>query len=281
MESLLHSIAALNSFNLQSYQPMAGGDINDVFLLRTNNGDLVVKLNLNDKYPSMFDTEKAGLELLASIGTFRIPKIIACGIEEDHAYLLLEYMDGGAKKKSFWEEFGGRLANLHQNSADLYGWKYNNYIGSLFQANSFYNLASQFYIENRLRPQIELARRQGYLEKDLTNFFKNIADIIPQEAPALIHGDLWSGNYLIDNTGAPVLIDPSVSYSHREMDLAMMQLFGGFPTEVFKVYQEEFPLLPDWEERIALWQLYYLLVHLNIFGGGYLARVETIISRYS
>ncbi|AVI50226.1 fructosamine kinase [Pukyongia salina] len=281
MESLLHSIAALNSFNLQSYQPMAGGDINDVFLLRTNNGDLVVKLNLNDKYPSMFDTEKAGLELLASTETFRIPKIIACGIEEHHAYLLMEYIDGGAKKKSFWEEFGGRLANLHQNSADLYGWKYNNYIGSLFQANSFYNLASQFYIENRLRPQIGLARRQGYLEKDLTNFFKNIADIIPQEAPALIHGDLWSGNYLIDNTGAPVLIDPSVSYSHREMDLAMMQLFGGFPAEVFKVYQEEFPLLPDWEERIALWQLYYLLVHLNIFGGGYLARVETIISRYS
>ena len=170
---------------------------------------------------------------------------------------------------------------MHLNSADLYGWKHNNYIGSLFQANSFYNLASQFYIENRLRPQIELARRQGYLEKDLTNFFKNITHLIPQEAPALIHGDLWSGNYLIDNTGAPVLIDPSVSYSHREMDLAMMHLFGGFPSQVFNVYQEEFPLPPDWEERIALWQLYYLLVHLNIFGSGYLARVESVISRYS
>jgi len=281
MESILHSIAALNSFNLQSFQPMAGGDINDVFLLQTNNGDLVVKLNSNDKYPSMFDTEKAGLELLASTGTFRIPKIIGYGLAEDHAYLLLEYIEAGAKKNKFWDEFGSQLARLHLNSADLYGWKHNNYIGSLFQANSFYNLASQFYIENRLRPQIELARRQGYLEKDLTNFFKNITHQIPQEAPALIHGDLWSGNYLIDNTGAPVLIDPSVSYSHREMDLAMMQLFGGFPAEVFKVYQEEFPLLPDWEERIALWQLYYLLVHLNIFGGGYLARVETIISRYS
>jgi len=281
MDSVLRSIAALNSLNIQSYQPLAGGDINDVFLLRTNDGDLVVKINSVEKFPAMFETEKAGLELLATTQTFRIPKIIGYGLAEDRAYLLLEYIETGAKKNKFWDEFGSQLARLHLNSADLYGWKHNNYIGSLYQSNSFYNRASEFYIENRLRPQIELARRQGYLQKDLTHFFNHIADIIPQEAPALIHGDLWSGNYLIDTTGAPVLIDPSVSYSHREMDLAMMHLFGGFPSQVFNVYQEEFPLPPDWEERIALWQLYYLLVHLNIFGSGYLARVESVISRYS
>ncbi|KAA3615862.1 MAG: fructosamine kinase [Flavobacterium sp.] len=281
MDAILRTITAHHSFNLQSFHPLAGGDINDVYLLKTSEEDLVVKINSAEKFPSMFETEKAGLELLATTNTFRIPQIIGCGNVEEHAYLLLECIETGVKKERFWDEFGSQLARLHQNSGDLYGWKHNNYIGSLFQSNSFYNLASQFYLENRLRPQVELARHRGYLKKDLSSFFRNIADIIPQEAPALIHGDLWSGNFLVDATGSAVLIDPSVSYSHREMDLAMMQLFGGFPAQVFNVYQEEFPLLPNWEDRIALWQLYYLLVHLNIFGTGYLARVESVISRYS
>lgn len=281
MESLVRKITEIHSLSLQSFHPLAGGDINDVYLIKTNEEDLVVKINSADKFPSMFETEQAGLELLASTKTFRIPEVIGCGTETDHAYLLLEHITTAEKNNRFWEDFGSQLAKLHQHSSDLYGWKHNNYIGSLFQSNSFYNISSEFYIENRLKPQIVLARKNGYMEKDLTGFFRNISQLIPQEPSALIHGDLWNGNYLVDATGAPVLIDPSVSYSHREMDLAMMQLFGGFPSQVFEAYNEEFPLMPEWKERTPIWQLYYLLVHLNLFGGGYLSQVQAVISRYS
>jgi fructosamine-3-kinase len=281
VSSIVQKIAEHHDLDLQSANRLMGGDINEVYLLQTTSEDLVVKINDAGRFPKMFETEKAGLEILSSTNTFRIPKVFNFGTIEDTSYLLLEYIAPGSKNDGFWTDFGSKLAQLHGHSSDLYGWKYNNYIGSLFQSNRFKNKASDFYINERLRPQINLARKGGYLTEDLTRFFKTIRDIIPNEAPALIHGDLWNGNYMTDENGEPVLIDPSVSYSHREMDLAMMQLFGGFPPEVFSVYNEVFPLQPGWEERVPLWQLYYLLVHLNLFGAGYLGQVRSAISRFS
>ncbi|MBT8262258.1 MAG: fructosamine kinase family protein [Bacteroidia bacterium] len=281
METTIRSIAELHSLVLEGITPLAGGDINEVYLLQTSSGNLVVKLNNAERFPKMFETEKAGLELLSSTNTFRIPEVIANGETENTSYLLLEYILPGSKSTGFWTDFGVNLARLHKNRSDLYGWKHNNYIGSLFQSNAFTIKASDFYINERLRPQVNLARQNGYLTEDLTRFFKRVSEIIPNEPPALIHGDLWNGNYMVDKEGRPVLIDPSVSYSHREMDLAMMQLFGGFPSEVFLVYNEELPLESGWEERVSLWQLYYLLVHLNLFGAGYLGQVRSAISKYS
>lgn len=281
MEATIRTIAKLHSLELERIKPLTGGDINEVFLIHTSSGNFVVKMNNAARFPKMFETEKAGLEVLATTHTFRIPEVIAQGETENTSYLLLEYIVSGNKNAGFWTDFGVNLAQLHSHTADLYGWKHNNYIGSLFQSNAFTIKASDFYIEERLRPQINLARQNGYLTEDLTGFFKTVSKIIPNEPPALIHGDLWNGNYMTDEQGQAVLIDPSVSYSHREMDLAMMQLFGGFPSEVFTVYNEAFPLESSWEERVTLWQLYYLLVHLNLFGAGYLGQVRSAISQYS
>ena len=130
-------------------------------------------------------------------------------------------------------------------------------------------------------PQLSLASKKGFSFANIEQILANIASAIPQEPPALVHGDLWSGNYLVNELGAPCLIDPAVSFAPREMDLAMMQLFGGFPSSFFAMYAEIFPLKDNFEERVSLWQLYYLLVHLNIFGHSYLPQVQQILSRYS
>ena len=130
-------------------------------------------------------------------------------------------------------------------------------------------------------PQLRMAVDSGYSFSGLEKALRHIAESIPKESPSLIHGDLWGGNYLVSKHGNPVLIDPAVAYAPREMDLGMMKLFGGFSSEVFTLYNEIFPLTKGWEERIPLWQLYYLLVHLNLFGSGYLSRVRDILGRYT
>jgi hypothetical protein len=141
--------------------------------------------------------------------------------------------------------------------------------------------ATDFYIKRRLQPQFERAYNNGFKFDALDAFFKNISEIIPEDPPSLIHGDLWSGNYMCSEDGLPVLIDPAVAYAPREMDLAMMQLFGGFPSEVFQQYNQQFPLAAGWEARTGIWQLYYVLVHLNLFVSGYFLQAQRLIKTYS
>ncbi|MBT8318886.1 MAG: fructosamine kinase family protein, partial [Gramella sp.] len=176
---------------------------------------------------------------------------------------------------------GEQLAKLHKQSASSFGLKTDNYIGSLPQYNQHRKKASEFYVEMRLEPQIKMASENAYKLNISNKFYANCEEIIPDEPPALVHGDLWNGNYIVNSQGLPCLIDPAVAYAPREMDIGMMHLFGGFSTELFKTYNEIFPLRENWKDRLDLWKLYYLLVHLNIFGSGYQAQVNSIISRYS
>ncbi|MCR9181418.1 MAG: fructosamine kinase family protein [Flavobacteriaceae bacterium] len=281
MESL-NNILEQENLKLLNQKPLHGGDINEVFYLETDKGLFVLKRNLANRFPAMFEKEANGLRLLAKTHTFKIPDTIAQGEIDNHSYLLLEYISPGEKSTLFWETFGDQLARLHQNTAPFFGLDHDNYIGSLEQYNGC-NIqnAAQFYIEKRLEPQLEWATKKGFTFKNLSSFYKNCANEIPNEPPALIHGDLWNGNYLVDKTGNPCLIDPAVCFASREMDLAMMQLFGGFPEKVFTIYNNNFPLENNWKNRLDLWQLYYLLVHLNLFGSGYYNQVNTIIKKYS
>lgn len=268
-------------FKINSVTPLTGGSINNVLHLTTSRGDMVLKVNSAKKFPGMFPAEKTGLETLADARAFDVPEVYDCGELDGTAYLLIEFKQENLQKPHFWEVFGEQLARLHQTGASQFGFTSSNYIGSLPQYNDFRTSAADFYVSQRLEPQVKMALERGFSLGDLTAFYRNISNEIPGESPALIHGDLWNGNYLINEEGLPCLIDPAVNFGPREMDLAMMKLFGGFPEEAFETYNEHFPLQEGWEQRIPIWQLYYLLVHLNIFGSGYLQQVKQVINRFS
>jgi fructosamine-3-kinase len=275
-------IAEENSFEISDITELGGGDINEVFLITTASGEkIVVKLNNAENFPGMYEAEKTGLETLAKTQTVDIPKVLGLGNVGNKSYLLLEYKSTGKAGGDFWENFATRLAALHRNTSEKFGFSENNYIGSLPQQNTWMNGAAEFYISQRLEPQLKLAKDQNFDLGISDHFLRNISENIPDEPPALIHGDLWNGNLVITAEGNACLIDPAVAYAPREMDLAMMKLFGGFDPKIFRAYDEEFPLERGFEERIPLWQLYYLLVHLNIFGAGYKSRVANIVKRYN
>lgn len=279
---LLNQIAERNNFGVKSFSRLTGGDINDVFMLSSKEDKKsVVKINDAAKYPGMFEAEKSGLEQLARPGVIDIPEVLAVGKIKDTGYLLLEYKASAPKALDFAETFGKQLAALHKTTSDEFGFSEDNYIGSLSQKNRSSKTAADFYISQRLEPQLKMAKDQGHSLQITGDFFKNISKIIPNEPPALIHGDLWNGNYLVNEKGKPCLIDPATAYAPREMDLAMMKLFGGFDPKIFNVYDEVFPLISGFEKRIPLWQLYYLLVHLNLFGSGYKNSVTTILKSFS
>lgn len=280
-ENIIQKITGERGIQLSGITPLSGGDINDVFLLKTSSSEkIVAKINLAARYPGMFEAEKEGMEALAKPNVIDIPAIIGTGTIEDHSYLLLEYRESGSRSTNFWESFGQQMAALHQNTSDHFGFESDNYIGSLPQHNEKCDTASEFYITQRLEPQFKMARDRNYDLGDTEAFLKRVEELVPSEKPALIHGDLWNGNYLVNSGGLPCLIDPAVAYAPREMDLAMMKLFGGFNAKLFSSYQENFPTQPEFEDRIPLWQLYYLLVHLNLFGAGYLNSVTRIIKSF-
>ncbi|WP_299244226.1 fructosamine kinase family protein [uncultured Aquimarina sp.] len=280
-QNLIHHFENLLSKKIINTMPLSGGDINDVYLLISNDEKLVVKLNSASRYPGMFNAETNGLKELKKSRTFAVPEVLQFGEYNDTAFLILQYIETGRQAKNFWQVFGRQLADLHKKSESYFGFKNDNYIGSLPQYNTHYATASEFYITQRLHPQFKIAIQKGFSFKNLDDFYASIETKIPDEVSSLIHGDLWNGNFMIGQDGVPCLIDPAIAFAPREMDIAMMKLFGGFDQELFKVYNEAFPLVENWEERIAIWQLYYLLVHLNLFGSSYLSQVHSILKRYS
>lgn len=280
MENILQKIAEQNNLELIATKALFGGDINKVYHLETTTGDFVVKCNNAQKFPGMFPAEHQGLELLRDSNSFVIPEIVANNQVENTAYLLMEYFSTGIKSTDFWRDFGEKLARLHKTTSTTYGLDHDNYIGSLPQYNASHTSAAEFFILQRLEPQFKMAVDKGFSFSRLETFYTIISNEIPEEPSALVHGDLWNGNYMVSRNGNPVLIDPAVAFASREMDLAMMQLFGGFPIEVFETYKERFPLEYDWKNRTSIWQLYYLLVHLNLFGESYLHQVESVLRKY-
>lgn len=280
MSSILYKIAEENAFDLIDIRRLHGGDVNEIFHLKTNIGHRVVKLNNALKYPNMFKFEHKGLELLRMSNSFIVPKVFKSSTIGDTSYLMMEFIQSTDRKENFWEDFTFKLIKLHSCSRESFGLEFNNYIGNLNQINHSKKSSSEFYIESRLKPQFQLAIDHGFEFSNLDEFYNNISHEIPNEESALIHGDLWNGNYLVSDRGEAVLIDPAVAFASREMDLAMMKLFGGFADEVFEIYDENFPLIEGWKNRIEIWQLYYLLVHLNLFGKSYYPSIVRIMDRY-
>jgi hypothetical protein len=267
--------------SITSSTTLSGGDINTVYLLSTSKKKYVIKLNSANKFPGMFEAEKEGLALLENTHTLRIPTVYFTEHTHDVSFILMEHITHGNKNKTFWEDFGTQLAKLHQTTSNTFGLNHNNYIGSLVQYNKKHVSIHEFYITQRLEPQLSLAKNNGFDFGNLSNFFKNLEGIIPVEKPALVHGDLWSGNYLVNENGSVCLIDPAVSFMHRETDIAMMHLFGGFSSILFESYNEFHPLQSNWNKRLDIWQLYYLLVHVNLFGMSYYHSAKAVIKKYN
>ncbi|WP_127844609.1 fructosamine kinase family protein [Psychroflexus aestuariivivens] len=280
---LIHKVLAhieeKNNFKATNNFALSGGDINQVFKIETNIRNYVIKINFADRFPEMFQKEASGLEILRNSKTFKIPEVIDLGEFDGLSYLLLEFIESGQKNSSFYKDFGETLAEMHQVSSEEFGLQDNNYIGELPQYNVSKSSASEFYLSQRLEPQFKMAKQRGFSFSNLNSFYKKVEQSVPDEAPSLVHGDLWSGNYMVDKLQNPVLIDPAVAFAPRELDFGMMSLFGGFPDSVYESYQNKFPLQSGWRSRLPMFQLYYLLVHLNIFGSSYLGSVEQAMQR--
>ena len=264
---------------------IGGGDINEARLLETSQGAFFLKMNAQPGAIQMLEREAQGLQLLRNSGAIQVPQSLGTGQAGAYAFLMLEYIEETSRTQQFWENFGQALAGLHRHTDSRFGLEYSNYIGSLPQSNRQYGRWPEFYVLERLEPQASRAISEKGLwtgaSADFDRLYNRIADICPEEPPALVHGDLWNGNFISAQGDNPVLIDPAVSYAHREMDLAMSQLFGGFSPIFYQAYETAFPCQPGLEERIDIYQLYYLLVHVNLFGGGYAKSVQRIVERYA
>lgn len=276
--TILQVLSEQRAYPVTLERRLTGGDINEVLLVASPQGQLVVKWNSATHLPGLFEKERRGLAALRTSQTFVVPEVYAVGKTEQHAYLVMEYLSPASPCS--WEQFGEQLAQLHRGTAPQFGFPEWNYIGSLRQPNGHEDTAAAFLINQRLMPQFALAAEQNFHFLQHEKLYPLIEQLIPAEPPALIHGDLWNGNFLTTAQGF-ALIDPAVSYGLREMDLAMMHLFSGFPEQVFHTYEQYFPTAPGLSERIPIYQLYYLLVHLNIFGQAYYGQVQNVLSRYS
>ena len=265
---------------------LSGGDINDAFELTLTDRQSVF-LKTNAQAPlTMFAAEARGLEFLEQASALRIPKVIAASAESERpGFLLLEFIRPARPRRSFDDELGRGLAALHRAGASSFGFSQPNFIGRLPQTNRPHATWAEFYRAERLEPQLRSAidggRAPSSLARDFEGLFRLLPELVGESEPvARLHGDLWSGNLHVDEHGAPCLIDPAAYGGHREIDLAMMELFGGFGPRVFAAYAEAFPLTPGHAERVPLCQLYPLLVHVNLFGGGYLESVRRVLRAY-
>lgn len=267
-------------------RPVSGGDINQAYAVALADGrELFVKTNARSPR-GMFAAEARGLAWLAEARALPVPAVVAVsGADESGpAYLVLELVRPGRVARDFDETLGRGLAALHRAGASGFGWEADNFIGRLPQENAPAATWAEFYRTRRLEPQLRMAAAAGLATAGMRRGFDRLfaalgALVGPEEPPSRLHGDLWGGNLMCDDGGAPCLIDPAVYGGHREVDLAMMRLFGGFGGRVFDAYEEAWPLADGAEERVALYQLYPLMVHVNLFGGGYGRQVEAILGR--
>ncbi|MEO6168201.1 MAG: fructosamine kinase family protein [Chitinophagales bacterium] len=290
IEAIRESAAQLLSVKMgkkmivDSLSTVSGGCINECYEVSTTDGKFFLKQNTAGSAAAMFECEVKGLELLNNAVAGISPAVIYCTTDKLYSGLMLEWIEPGKSSPDFWHHFAQQLSLLHQHTQPLFGLDHDNFIGSLPQNNSFMDSWNSFFILCRIEPQLKKAIDGKKLPKEIhTNFeklFSKLHDFFPVEKPAFLHGDLWSGNFLTTVDGKVRLIDPAVYYGHREMDLSMAKLFGGFDRSFYSCYQDYFPMEKGYEQRMTVQQLYPLLVHLNLFGAHYATEVATIIKRF-
>ena len=266
---------------VSSTRPVSGGCISHGTMLGTTSGQTFF-LKTNSSGPKdMFRREAEGLEALRVPGGPRVPTPHISGDD----FILMEDLSPQPSQTGYWREFGRQLACLHNHASPAFGFSHDNYIGSTPQPNPWTTDGYEFFAEHRLLFQARLARQGGLLQPwqvdQVEKIAGKLAELVPAQPASLIHGDLWSGNAITDQNGAPALIDPAAHYGWAEAELGMTSLFGSFPQDFYAGYQEERALERGFRERFTIYNLYHLLNHLNLFGLGYLGQVTAVLRQYS
>jgi fructosamine-3-kinase len=280
-----HHIGAATGVPFQARNPrgLGGGCINAAFLLEDDVRRFFVKTNAPG-HAGMFEAEARGLDELARAAAIRVPRPVCCGSAGGHAYLVLEYIEMGSGKGKTAQRLGEQLAALHRTTAPRFGWDIDNTIGATQQPNGWLGDWVDFWRERRLGFQLRLAARHG-LRGSAQAKGERLLQAVPaffasyRPRPSLLHGDLWGGNWGADSADNPVVFDPAVYYGDREADLAMTELFGGFPGDFYRSYAESFALDSGYPARRTLYNLYHVLNHYNLFGGGYGAQAERMMEQ--
>ena len=266
-------------FEIEKSHPVSGGCINQGYAVSGNSLIYFVKINQANQ-EAMFAAEALGLKQIHASKTIRVPEPICWGIAEKSSYLVLEWLEFGGGNSQSWEKMGRNLARLHQVSlSDRFGWQCNNTIGSTPQINTVSNSWADFFAHQRIGYQLRLAKERGGNFPDEDQVIPAISEILSQHQPhpSLVHGDLWSGNAAITVDGEPVILDPATYWGDREVDLAMTELFGGFPAAFYRGYNDVFPLDGGYQQRKTLYNLYHILNHFNLFGGGYASQANRML----
>ncbi|MDD2475720.1 MAG: fructosamine kinase family protein [Dysgonamonadaceae bacterium] len=286
MKQLISHITFLTNNKFHNIQSLSGGSISSAYLLKSDSANYFLKVNSNNDALDMFVAEQTGLKAIEETQTIAVPKVHIVDSYQEKAFLLMDYVEESKHASSDdYKALGTQLAQLHLNHHDTFGFSSNNFIGSLPQSNSQHSNWEEFYWHERIAPQLKLAKQKKLLRtseipsaQTAISVFENLLGKVAK--PSLVHGDLWGGNYLIATDGTPCLIDPAVYYGHPMVDIAMSKLFGGFGNEFYNSYHEVIPKSHNYDAQIDLYQLYFLLVHLNLFGRSYYGGIATILNRY-
>ncbi|MCH8331335.1 MAG: fructosamine kinase family protein [Bacteroidetes bacterium] len=270
--------------NFISFTPANGGCINNGGRLHTSRGDFFLKWNNHNALELMFEREARGLALLREKSKLSVPEVIKHGQTDQYVFLLLEYVNRGNKLPNFFQDFAQKLADQHRVTQPQFGLDHDNFIGSLAQSNSLHDDWIGFFINERIQPQLKMAVDSSRLDVsvvgDFDRLFTKLPGIFPKEPPALLHGDLWSGNYMTAENGLSCVYDPAVYFGHREAEISFTMMFGGYDRKFYKGYQDHFPMQPEFEERSEIYNLYPALVHINLFGTAYINLVSTVLARF-
>lgn len=281
-----HIATCISELTGQPFSPdtprhIGGGCINTALRLSDGTRSWFIKTNNADRL-DMFEAEAAGLNVMADTQAIRIPRALCTGTHGRNAYIVMDYIEPGSSDSNGQTLAGERLAAMHRHTAPQFGWDRDNTIGATHQPNDWRDDWIEFWRELRLGFQLELVGRNGYASlqcsgERLLDRFHVLIDHDPQ--PSLLHGDLWGGNISFDNSGQPVIFDPAVYYGDREADVAMTELFGGFGNGFYAAYNAAWPMDSGYRTRKTLYNLYHILNHTNLFGGGYAGQARGMIDR--
>lgn len=268
---------------------LGGGSINRARRIDLDDGRALFVKENSLSHRGLFAEEARGLMALRAASGPRVPEVYGFFDDGRSQFLLLEWIEQGSRGADFFTRFGRELAEMHRtNRAPSCGFDHHNHIGATEQQNGRLDDWHEFFAVRRIGFQVRLARDRGLLDRAtatradrLSSRFPELLPLPDGGEPSILHGDLWGGNYLVDDREAPVLIDPAVYYGHREADLAMTELFGGFGADFYRAYEDEWPLEPGYRERRDLYNLYHLLNHLNLFGSSYHGQCASIIRRFT